>query len=37
MDNSSGVSLLNGMLEEAIRAGVGNSGELVDGVGNNGG
>ena len=37
MANSSSVSLLNRMLEDVVRAGVGNSGGLVDGVGNSGG
>ena len=30
------MSLLNGTLEDVVRAGVGNSGELVDGMGNSG-
>ena len=36
MASSSGVSRLKGTLEEVVRAGVGNSGGLVDDVGNSG-
>ena len=36
MASSSGVSRLKGTLEEVVRAGVGNNGGLVEGVGNSG-